>query len=69
MGDRIIPTRCFGDFTLEGVPMGNARRGQRNPEIFESVDHILREGGPHRWIGSYALFVLKELMATVWGSA
>ena len=69
MGDMVIPTRWFGDFALEDVPVGNARRGKRRPEIFEGVDEILRKRGPHKGIGPNVFSVLTEVRATVYGSA
>ncbi len=60
---------CFGYFSPEDVPMGNARRGQRCPEIFEGVDENLRKKEPHSGIGSDEFYVFKEVRATVWGSA
>ena len=69
MGDRIIPTKRVGNFAPKVVPMANARRGQRRPEIFEGVDDILRKKEPHIGIGSCELSVFKEVRATVWGSA
>jgi hypothetical protein len=66
MGNVVIPTGWFGDFALEAVPVGNARRGQRFPEIFEGMDEILRKRKPHIGIGSYEFSVLKEVGAAVW---
>jgi len=41
--------------------MGNTRRGQRRPGIFEGVDENLWEREPHRGIGPYDFSVLKEV--------
>ncbi len=68
-GNRIIPPRCFGDFSPEYVPVGNARRGNQRPEISEGVDRILRKCEPYRGVGPDKFCVLKEVGATVWGSA
>ena len=60
LSDGVIPTKWFGDFALEDVPVGNVRGGQRHPEIFiEGVDEILRKREPHKGINPDELFVLK----------
>ena len=69
MGNGVIPTIWFDDFALEDVPIGNALRCQRRPEVFEGVDEISREGKPHIGINPNKFTVLKEVRATVWGSA
>ncbi len=42
MDNRVIPTRWFGDFTLEAALVGDTRGGQRCSEVCEGVDEILR---------------------------
>ena len=69
MGNGVVPSKWFSDFALEDVPMGNARRGEHLPKIFEGGDNILRERKPCKGIGPDEFFVLKEVRATVWGSA
>ena len=67
MGNGVIPNRWFDEFASEDVPMGNAHRGQRRPEIFEGMDEILREGEPHKEIDPDEFAILKEVRATIWG--
>ena len=69
MSNGVIPTRWFGDFALDIAPVSNARGCHRRSEVFEGVDEILRKREPHRGIGRDMFFVLKEVGATVWGSA
>ena len=49
--------------------MGNARGGQRRIEIFEGVNEILWKREPHRGADPHEFAALKEVGATVWGSA
>ncbi len=65
MGDGVIPTRWFGDFAPDDVHVGNARRGQYRPAIFEAVNEILWKGEPHKEISLDEFSVLKEVGAIV----
>jgi hypothetical protein len=65
MGNGGIPIKWFGDFAPEVVPMSNASRGQRRPEIFEGVDELLRERKPHIGIDPNEFYNLKEVRPTV----
>ena len=49
--------------------MGNARKGERRSEIFEGINEILREGEPRMGTNLDDYSILKEVRATVCGSA
>jgi len=38
-------------------------------EVLEGVDKVLREREPHRGVGPNGFYILKEIRATVRGSA